>query len=244
MTHSDEILIWLLLWGVVTCATVAVAALTSTVVGGASIRRDYADIQSYFRGSVPRAWPLDLVCAPFRHAPPPWLFSLVWFVLYAGLLAVRTAMSSCAFNLVTVEGLHAPVSSWHAIYLSTNLLESTLSAMWFPTYFGAGLRKVALVILALDVAVSALILGLSFETSQCIRLSNDGGDTWRPLILLCLFVYQSWLLYALSLNWVGCTIDAMDGAAPGTYHSVAEGEREREREGEGGREGERERERE
>jgi hypothetical protein len=221
MSHSDEILLWFLLWLVVTLATVAISGLTTFVVGLAEIRRDYAGIQNYCRDIAPRAGCLDPVRKLCCCAPPARLFGLIWPVFYAGLLAVRTAMSSCAYNLATADGLlHTPVSAWHAVYIAANLLEAALSAMWYPVYFGAGHRRAARVILALDVIVSVVVTGMSFETSQCIRISTDDGDAWHLLIILFLFAYLAWLLFALGLNWVGCIIEETDGSTAVNYHPL------------------------
>ncbi|WP_017583202.1 TspO/MBR family protein [Nocardiopsis valliformis] len=140
-------------------AAFAVAVLATALVGG-SAAAGSGDV--YARLDLP-AW-----------APPSWLFSPVWIVLYvligvAGWLVWRAAGTQGAM-----------------VFLAVYTLQLLLNAAWTPLFFGAGLYGLAfvdIVLLAVAVAVTLLLAWRHSRTAA-----------------LLLAPYLAWVCFAAALN--------------------------------------------
>ncbi|GAB3687826.1 TspO/MBR family protein [Nocardiopsis oceani] len=108
-------------------------------------------------------------------APPSWLFSPVWTVLYA-MIALSGWM---VWRLRGWRGARVELSLFAAQLL--------LNAAWTPLFFAAGLRGTALVDIVLLVATLAVTIALFARVSR-----------WAAALLV---PYWTWTVFATALNF-------------------------------------------
>ena len=127
-------------------------------VGTASVQKDYAS-------TAKPVW-----------SPPPWLFGVVWPILYA----LMGAASFLVWNdeKATKEARRAALGLYAA--------QLVLNLVWSPVYFGLGARAAALgILLLLDVVVALTILAFA-------RVNPTAAWLMAP--------YAAWLAVATALN--------------------------------------------
>ncbi len=118
-------------------------------------------------------WYQSLIKPPL--APPAWLFSPVWIILYI----------SMGVALFLYAKKHSEKSkAWGYVLFFTQLL---LNLAWTPAFFGV--KNIALA-LAIVILLDILVL---FNIIEFSKISKSAGRTLIPYLL--------WILFATYLNF-------------------------------------------
>ena len=117
-------------------------------------------------------------------APPPWLFPVVWTILF-----VLMGVSAARIYIVGKQdrsGGNSDIGGQAACALRVYLVQLILNMLWTPLFFTLNLRLAAFVLLVM------LLITVIVMTCRFFKLDKVSGILMLP--------YIAWLLFAGYLN--------------------------------------------
>jgi len=117
-----------------------------------------------------------------RCSPPPWMFGIVWMIMY-GLITAAAIL-----HLHTAGSIDHHVDGWYQAIVALFIVNITLNHYWSVAFFGESrtLWVLFVLLVVLGTAIAEVVLYAIVE------------QWWSFGLYL---VYPIWLLYALCLNF-------------------------------------------